>query len=136
MAIQTDLETFQIIPKRKKFVSSKHLKGRSGPRFGRGSRLRLLASSIIDDIASWWTVAPLVLLTIIIIIIMTVMMTHLNINHDFVHDHDHYDHLAAHVLSIPIGESGAPRLVVVSVNKYAPGVLLSDKNMIHDMSLV
>ena len=50
--------------------------------------------------------------------------------------HDHYDHLAAHVLSIPIGESGAPRLVVVSVNKYAPGVLLSDKNMIHDMSLV
>ena len=67
---------------------------------------------------------------------MTVMMTHLNINHDFVHDHDHYDHLAAHVLSIPIGESGAPRLVVVSVNKYAPGVLLSDKNMIHGMSLV
>ena len=82
----------------------------------RGSRLRLRASSIIDDIASWWTVAPLALLTIIIImiiiiiIIMTVMMTHLNINHDFVHDHDHYDHLAAHVLSIPIGESGAPRL--------------------------
>ena len=56
----------------------------------RGSRLRLRASSIIDDIASWWTVAPLALLTIIIImiliiiIIMTVMMTHLNINHDFV----------------------------------------------------
>ena len=49
----------------------------------RGSRLRLRASSIIDDIASWWTVAPLVLL-IIIIMIMTVMMTHLNINHDFV----------------------------------------------------
>ena len=72
----------------------------------RGSRLRLRASSIIDDIASWWTVAPLVLLTII----MTVMMTHLNINHDFFDGHDHYDHLVAHVLSIPIGESGAPRL--------------------------
>ena len=40
------------------------------------------------------------------------------------------------MLSIPIGERGAPRLVVVSVHKYAPGVVLGDKNIIHDMSLV